>query len=62
MPRHKGPYTCPRCGASYSHDQANPHAVYFCPYRGHGEEEPRGSRTTTPSIRPYGAGQEILHV
>ena len=41
MPRHKGLYRCPRCGASYSHDQANPHAVYECPYRKEREREER---------------------
>lgn len=61
MPRHKGPYTCPRCGATYPHDAANPHAVYFCPSRMQREEEERiGSRASTPPIRH--AGQEIMHV
>lgn len=26
-------YTCPKCGATYEHDGANNHAVYFCPQR-----------------------------
>ena len=26
-------YQCPKCGATYEHDQANPHAVYHCPKR-----------------------------
>lgn len=26
-------YQCPLCGEKYTHDQANPHAVYHCPKR-----------------------------
>ena len=26
-------YICPKCGAAYTHDAANAHAVYFCPKR-----------------------------
>lgn len=26
-------YRCPKCGATYEHDGANAHAVYFCPKR-----------------------------
>ncbi len=33
LTRHKGPYRCPRCGATYRHDEGINHAVYFCPYR-----------------------------
>lgn len=41
MARHKGLYTCPRCGATYTHDAANPHAVYACPFRKEREREER---------------------
>ena len=27
-------YKCPKCGATYTHDQACNHAVYVCPKRG----------------------------
>jgi transcription initiation factor IIE alpha subunit len=26
-------YQCPKCGATYAHDEAVNHAVYFCPKR-----------------------------
>lgn len=26
-------YRCPKCGATFEHDAANPHALYFCPKR-----------------------------
>lgn len=26
-------YRCPRCGATYAHDEAVNHAVYYCPRR-----------------------------
>ena len=42
--RHKGPYCCPRCGATYTHDEANHHAVYRCPFRKEREQEERDGR------------------
>lgn len=42
--RHKGPYTCPRCGAIYTHDEENHHAVYRCPFRKEREQEERDGR------------------
>lgn len=34
-------YCCPRCGATYAHDQAVNHAVYRCPFRKEREQEER---------------------
>lgn len=39
--RHKGLYRCPCCGATYTHDEANHHAVYRCPFRKEREQEER---------------------
>jgi len=41
-------YHCPRCGATYTHDDAVNHAVYRCPFRKDLEEETRTGRKKGP--------------